>query len=233
MDPSSQHLDAPLSVWRESEASKHPYEVWLNQLHVYRQAQLARLKTAAAGLHDKASPKIAQATQLASAGVDLARHWQVRAYPAILPYARHWLPFIAWPEPTERSGEPDIVQQVLHDFEALDEEAKVKVARNLGLLWENFQSSFGGISGFLSAPQIEQDAFMDRLKAAAERMATARGSSAAFHYVTVELLRQYMSFFKTGRSDGNALRLASCAANLIDQSRQISAQPIAYSIAAE
>lgn len=132
-------------------------------------------------------------------------------------------PFLPATEGQDAPQEPDPVDVILGDFEQLCPEQQHKVASNLALLWESFLSDFGGISGFRAAPAVEQDAFLDRLKAAARRMEAAKGSEAAFHYVTVELMRQYISFFRAGSADRKAVSLARCVAPLIDRGRQIAA----------
>jgi hypothetical protein len=86
---------------------------------------------------------------------------------------------------------------------------------------------FGGISGFLATMPTEQDAFMEKLEAAATRMEPAKGTNVAFHYFTVELTRQYISFFRLGRSDRQAVALASCVVSLIDNGRRMAPEPVA------
>lgn len=155
--------------------------------------------------------------------------WQA-AQPVLLSHAGKLLSYLPNADAAHDSTKPTPVQILLTEFEKLESVQQDRVAKNLVLLWDNFQSMFGGISGFLSAPETEQNTFMERLKAAAERMETARGSDAAFHFVTVELMRQYISFLQTGRADTQALSLATCVVSLIDRGRTMASEPMAYSI---
>jgi hypothetical protein len=80
---------------------------------------------------------------------------------------------------------------------------------------------FGGLSGFLVEPQVEQSLYLDKLMTASRRMKIARGSDVAFHYVTVELMRHYVHCLQLGRSDQAALSLASAVAALINRGRMM------------
>ncbi|WP_445503141.1 hypothetical protein [Microvirga sp. G4-2] len=118
----------------------------------------------------------------------------------------------------------DDVGLVLSELENLTRDQQDKVAKSLALLWDAFIDLFGGVSAFQTASLIEQQAFAKRLDTAASRMKAARGSDAAFHYVTVELMRQYVSFLQVGSKDPRAIVLAGTVAPLIDQGRGINAE---------
>lgn len=133
----------------------------------------------------------------------------------------------AAPEPAD---EHDPVRSVMGEFEALDREQQDRVAKNLALLWGSFNSAFGGVSTFKTASALEQQAYIAKLEAAARRMEAARGTEAAFHYVTVELLRQYVSFLQIGSTDEGAVALARLVAPLIDRGHAMNAEPGIYPI---
>ncbi|WP_150117733.1 hypothetical protein [Microvirga vignae] len=116
----------------------------------------------------------------------------------------------------------DDVGMVLGEFEKLSRDQQDKVAKSLALLWDTFIEVFGGVSGFQTASPIEQQAYIERLSTASRRMEVARGSDVAFHYVTVELMRQYVSFLQTSSKNPRAIVLAGAVAPLIDRGRGIS-----------
>lgn len=122
-------------------------------------------------------------------------------------------------------AEIDHVAVVLSDLQSLPCEQHHKVAHSLALLWDAFIDVFGGVSAFQAASPIEQQAYVGKLETAARRMEAARGSDAAFRYVTVELMRQYVSFLQTGSKDPNAIALARAVAPLIDRGRSINEGP--------
>jgi hypothetical protein len=133
-------------------------------------------------------------------------------------------------ETTQGLEAPDPVRLALGEFQVLDRAGQGKVARNLALLWENFRIVFGGLSGFMAAQQTDRIAFIEKLESASERMAPARGSEVAFHYVTVELMRQYVSCLHQRRSDQSAIALAQCVVTLIDQGRTMSPEGLVYQV---
>ncbi|WP_230531247.1 hypothetical protein [Microvirga roseola] len=146
-------------------------------------------------------------------------------HPALVARARTVLPFLLdVPEPEPE--EPDPVDIVIAEFGKLERDQQDKVARNLSLLWDNFREVFGGASGFQAAPPIDQKLYLEKLEAAARRMEVVKGSEAAFHYVTVELMRQYASFLQTGSTDEKAVALARLVAPLIDRGHRMSAKPL-------
>lgn len=203
MDSSPRKVDAYSSLWDLDQQPAGWLEKSLERLYGLWQPQRGRFAKAMSvytAVNRKMIPMLAHAAQ-----------------PALFRMKAH----------EEAPQEPDPVEMLLSEFAGLEQEQQAKVARNLVLLWDNFQTIFGGLSGFLAASPTEQDAFMEKLEAAARRMEPARGTDSAFHYVTVELTRQYISFFRVGRSDGQALALAACVAALIDEGRRIPAEPAA------
>ncbi|WP_133239386.1 hypothetical protein [Microvirga sp. KLBC 81] len=117
--------------------------------------------------------------------------------------------------------EHDPAWDILAEFQMLETSNQDKVAKNLALLWGHFEDTFGGLSGFLAEPAIEQSQYLEKLMMASRRMRPARGSDVAFHYVTVELMRQYVCCLQAGRSDRAALSLATCVAALINRGRMM------------
>jgi len=162
-------------------------------------------------------------TVLATALIVLPKLWAgwdaVR--PALLSGSRILLPNISRSMPEEEAIEQDPAWELLAEFQRLQATQQDQVARNLALLWGHFEDGFGGVSGFLRSPQTEQSQYLEKLLAASVKMRAARGSEVAFHYVTVELMRQYVSCLQSGRQDRAALSLATCAASLINHGRMI------------
>lgn len=141
---------------------------------------------------------------------------------------RMLLPALAEGAGPDPADEPDPVRSIMSEFEELGQEQKDKVARNLALLWSSFIDAFGGVSAFQSASTTDRQAYVDRLGAAARRMEAAKGTEAAFHYVTVELLRQYVFFLQIGSTDQGAVALAQLVAPLIDRGHAMSPEPTVY-----
>jgi len=141
--------------------------------------------------------------------------------PALASQARALMPFLPFDTAEGEALKRDPIWELLADFKALSPEQQDKAARNLALLWGHFEDSFGGLSRFLDQPRTEQTHYLDKLATASRRMRLARGSEVAFHYVTVELMRQYVGCFQAGRSDRAALSVATCVATLINRGRMM------------
>lgn len=141
--------------------------------------------------------------------------------PALLSNARALLPFLPLADADQEALDQDPIWELLMDFKTLEPDQQDKAAKNLALLWGHFEETFGGVSGFLAEPKTEQSLYLDKLDTASRRMKLARGSEVAFHYVTVELMRQYVGCLQTGRSDRAALSLATCVAALINRGRMM------------
>jgi hypothetical protein len=162
-------------------------------------------------------------TVLATALIILPKvfaRWDVLR-PALLSHTRALLPFIPMADAEDEALESDPVWELLAEFQALVPDQQDKAAKNLALLWDHFEHMFGGLSGFLAEPQVEQSLYLDKLMTASRRMKIARGSDVAFHYVTVELMRHYVHCLQLGRSDQAALSLASAVAALINRGRMM------------
>jgi hypothetical protein len=140
-------------------------------------------------------------------------------YPEALTKARALLSFVPLASTDEDALEHDPAWEILAEFQKLDASDQDKAAKNLALLWGHFEDTFGGLSGFLEESQTERSQYLEKLMAVSQRMKLARGSNVAFHYVTVELMRQYVCCLQQRRSDRPALSLASCVAALINRGR--------------
>ncbi|MGO4526678.1 hypothetical protein AB4097_17675 [Microvirga sp. 2MCAF35] len=176
-----------------------------------------------------ARPRLAQAralldqTALATALIVVPRvlaGWDTLR-PRLISHSRALLPFLPIPSEEEEALATDPVWELLAEFQALAPDQQDKAARNLALLWDHFEHMFGGLSGFLAEPAIEQSIYLDKLTTASRRMRLARGSQVAFHYVTVELMRLYVSYLQGGRSDRAAMTLASNVVALISRGRMV------------
>jgi hypothetical protein len=141
--------------------------------------------------------------------------------PVLLSRTRTLLPFIPIASAEDEALRSDPVWELLAEFQALSPAQQDMAAKNLALLWDHFEHMFGGLSGFMAEPQIEQSLYLDKLMTASRRMKVARGSDVAFHYVTVELMRLYVHGLQLGRSDRAALSLASSVAALINRGRMM------------
>ena len=229
MDTSPQPIDSYVSLWEADLSSKIVPVAWLKRLQPWTE-RFKWVVEASTQQNHHVTLRLQQAAALASSFKPKAVAAWEAAHPIVVSHGRKVAPFLPWPELNAEASEPDAVQSILADFAGLDQERQGRVAKNIVLLWDNFQEMFGGISGFLAAAQTDQDAFMEKLAAASARMQAARGSEAAFHYVTVELMRQYISFFQSRRSDPGALALARCVVSLINRGRQMEPAPLVYSL---
>lgn len=210
--------------WSDSESSKNDLIGKLEQ--VYRLCHLRwriveRSGEAAHPVLQRVSRTLDQ-TVLAAALIVLPKvfaEWD-RLRPALLSNARALLPLIPLAKGAGcENTEQDPIWELLTEFKALNPDQQDKAAQNLALLWGHFEDTFDGLSGFLAEPQTEQTLYLDKLATASRRMKLARGSEAAFHYVTVEVMLLYVGCLQSKRSDQAALSLAACAAAMINRGR--------------
>lgn len=171
-----------------------------------------------------------QVVLMMQAVTDRARAEWRAGYPVVLRHLQERFPSLplgSFPDP---NAEPDPVELVMEEFHGLEPAQQDKVAKNLALLWNSFTGAFGGVSGFQAASPTEQRSYVEKLEAAARRMEAARGTEAAFHYVTVELIRQYIAFLQVGSTDPKAVALARLVAPLIDRGFKMEAQPFLHTV---
>lgn len=146
-------------------------------------------------------------------------------YPVVLRRLQARFPSLPLGQIHDPNGEPDPVELVMEEFGGLEPAQQDKVAKNLALLWNSFTGAFGGVSGFQATSATEQQSYVEKLEAAAQRMEAARGTEAAFHYVTVELIRQYIAFLRAGSTEPKAVALARLVAPLIDRGHRLGVEP--------
>jgi hypothetical protein len=147
--------------------------------------------------------------------------WWEHFRPIVRSKTQALLPFLPGAVTESMDEQPDPVWSLLADFQSLGAAHQDKAARNLALLWGHFEESFGGLSGYLAMPETEQLLYLEKLKAASDRMRLARGTEGAFHFVTVELMHQYVRGFQERRSDRAAVTLATWVSGLIDRGRSL------------
>ncbi|MFC1456091.1 hypothetical protein ACETIH_05010 [Microvirga arabica] len=226
MSSSPQHRTGFVFPWSADDRSRHELIEKLEQ--VYRLCHLRWRIVEQCG--EAARPllrhigRTLDQTALATALIVLPKvfaEWD-RLRPVLMSNARTLLPFVPLVKSAEEEAlEQDPIWSLLREFKTLAPDQQDKSAKNLALLWGHFEETFGGLSGFLAEPQMEQALYLDKLDTASRRMKLARGSDVAFHYVTVEVMRLYVICLHTGRSDRAALSLATCAAALINRGRMM------------
>jgi hypothetical protein len=136
---------------------------------------------------------------------------------------RKRLPALPWPEIADRDV-PDIALVTLAEFEALEDTKQIATARNVALLWDCFVEEFDGVSGFLSATATEQNDYLEKLDSAARRMEPGRFSAVGYHYVSVVLMKLYVSFLHGNDSGPSAIALSRRVSMLINDGRAIRAK---------
>ena len=137
--------------------------------------------------------------------------------PVSLSKAQALLPFLPLASAEQKDEEPDPVWELLQNFQSLEIVQQDKAAKNLAVLWRHFEDSFGGLCGYLGSAETEQLLYLEKLKAASDRMRLARGKDGAVHYVTVALMHHYVGGFQESRSDEAAMTLATWVSGLIDR----------------
>jgi hypothetical protein len=199
-------------------ASQSEANSWLRKFYTVTQRQVLDLYSPVRGVNRAVPLARSIAPKLQKIGENTSR--------ASLSLARNLRPSFATPSAPDANGieEVDPVGLVLSDFDNLSGDHQQKVAKSLALLWDAFIDVFGGVSAFQAASPTEQKAYIGKFDAAARRMEAARGSEAAFHYVTVELMRHYIGFLQTGSGDPKAITLARAVAPLIDLGRRLDAE---------
>lgn len=213
---------------RTDESSRPPTKSRLRSLYSTQQRHVLRVLTtiSASCIRAAAILRVERSVSFAVKTTDNVLSTLSEASRVVAAQAARWFPSLARfsAASAAEAHEVDHVGQVLSDFDKLSRDQQDRVAKSLALLWDAFESGFGGVSAFRSASLIDQQGYTERLAQAAHRMEAARGSAAAFHYVTVELMRQYVSFFQTGSEDPRAIALASRVAPLIDHGRRMNAE---------
>jgi hypothetical protein len=147
----------------------------------------------------------------------------VRAAPKRSKPFRALLPSLPWPE-VEDPVATDFAWVILTEFEALETAKQTATARNVALLWDCFVEEFGGVSGFLAATSTEQNHYLEKLDAAAQRMEVGRYSAVGYHYVSVVLVKLYVTYLHGQNSAPSAIALSSRVAMLINDGRVIRAK---------
>ncbi|MBD2747793.1 hypothetical protein IC232_13900 [Microvirga sp. BT688] len=226
MSSSPQHRTGFVFPWSADDQSRHELIEKLEQvyrLYHLRWQTVQQYGGAARPLLHRIGRAFDQ-TALATALIVLPKvfaEWD-RLRPILMSNARTLLPFVPLVKTAEDEAlEQDPVWNLLGEFKTLAPEQQDKAAKNLALLWGHFEETFGGLSGFLAEPPTEQALYLDKLDTASRRMKLARGSDVAFHYVTVEVMRLYVTCLQTKRSDRAALSLATAAAALINRGRMM------------
>jgi hypothetical protein len=136
------------------------------------------------------------------------------------PWVRAHLQFLGVESADEEPREPTQDEIILSAFGRLSADQKRSVARNLALLWECFVEEFDGLSGFIQSPPTEQAAYLQKLDAAAARMEASRVAEARYHFVSVALMKRYVSLFLEKSRDPSSVELSQRVAALIDGSHR-------------
>lgn len=225
MSSSPQRLIGPSFFWDANGQPTTRSSRGLEQLHTIGQlsrARIARWRRVGRSTGIRLAGALDQTSLTSALGVisKIPAQWDVvRAL--LLSKIQALLPFFPLAQVEQTEEEPDPAWELLADFRNLAIDQQDKAAKNLALLWGDFEHSFGGLSGYLGSPETEQLLYLEKLKAASDRMRLARGTDGVFHYVTVELMRQYVGCFQESRSDDAARTLAAWVSGLIDRGRHL------------
>jgi len=224
MDGSSRRLPAYFIAPRKGPASRSKAGRRLRQVRFIVRRSVSQLGVNVPSA-DGLTRRTEQMVSIVQAVADRARAEWRAGYPIVLRQLHERFPSLPLGVLPDPADEVDPVLLAMEEFEGLEPDQQEKVAKSLALLWNSFTSVFGGVSGFRNASAVEQRAYSEKLEAAAERMKAARGTDAAFHYVTVELIRHYVAFLRIASTDPKAVALARLVAPLIDRGHKLGAEP--------
>lgn len=229
MNGSSQRLPAYSIAPKADAAGNNKASRQLRQVRVLVRRSASRLGVPLPS-KQRLTRRSEKVVLLMQAVTDRARAEWRAGYPIVLRRLQERFPSLPLGQMPDPNGEPDPVELVMDEYDGLEPAQQDKVARNLALLWSSFTGAFGGVSGFQAASATEQQSYVEKLEAAARRMEAARGTEAAFHYVTVELIRQYIAFLRIGSTDPKAVALARLVAPLIDRGYRLETQPFLHTV---
>ena len=119
------------------------------------------------------------------------------------------------PEPA--SQERALVDEV----EALSPERRDRAAVELARLWSWLNEEFGGLTGFLSRSEPEQDAFADRLMLVVERSGGMKETDLGRYYYSSAMLGGFIKALRSRKGDPDQLALSSLVASMVEQGRHL------------
>jgi hypothetical protein len=109
---------------------------------------------------------------------------------------------------------------VVDALDRLDPQKRAEVARRLAALWDAFLAQFDGLDGFRSTPEKEQAAYLNTLRAAADRMRPVPEMALA-----ANLMAQYAEVLSKTSWTFADRELSQVAADLISQGAAMRARP--------
>ena len=109
---------------------------------------------------------------------------------------------------------------MLDALDRLDPQRRAEVACRLAALWDAFRSQFDGLDGFRSTPEKERAAYLNTLRASADRMRPVPEIALA-----VDLMAQYVAVLSDTSPTSSDRELSQVAADLISQGAAMRAHP--------
>lgn len=122
----------------------------------------------------------------------------------------------------ELTPEPPSQERVLVDeVEALSPERRDRAALELARLWSWLNEEFGGLTGFLSRSEPEQDAFLDRLMLVVERSEAMKETDLGRYYYSSAMLGLFIKALRSRKGDPDQLALSSLVASMVERGRHL------------
>jgi hypothetical protein len=110
---------------------------------------------------------------------------------------------------------------LLSAFDALPDARKDAAAGQLSLLWLWFRDAFGGPAEFLARPAEEQDAYLDKLRTAADRSAALKDSDLGRYYFSSAMLSHYLDALRTGDVSPPVMALSERVVWMVERGRKL------------
>jgi hypothetical protein len=122
-----------------------------------------------------------------------------------------------------KASERNTTDEVMQEFNALEQPKQDEVALALFLLWESFIARFGGIDGLHTNIEISKEYLLELVESVARMR--ARGGPNSFYALAPALMAQYVSCFLYPDDPPLQPMESAKVAQMIDRGRQLRARP--------
>ncbi len=129
------------------------------------------------------------------------------------------LPFLKRKEPEVNPSDLEC-DALIESIGRLDKEIRLETADQIAKLWHAFLERFGGVSGYLAAPEHDRTAYKDQLSGFAARFERLRGTPQEFVLLAVTLTLRYVRLLEGTQITDAEKRLGIAVISLIDTAEQ-------------